>query len=428
MTMKNIKLSLSLLIVSILAACGGGGPSDSTTTAVAPVIKQALPLYETSYENKTRLATDSVFIPAAFNIPGLVLPTNAGFSARTLSWADFFQDGSYVAFSALTRWTGAYAPPTNPDKWPDAPAYAVFVRQKADGTWEDVTNLLIKDGIRETCISPGFSHVADLNNDGRPDVYLDCTGLDFLINGVYKPDDQISEQYVILSQPDGSYKVKVAGVGKIYGHGATLADIDNDGNIDVISVDPVANKIPLVLWGKGDGTFTLDNTRFPEETRNKNIYTVEAIKMNGQLKFILSGFSNEVFDPNDWTVIAGNINFGTKIFTYTNGQFVVEKDLTPYIPSVTATGRKYGLALDFLYDNGTLYTRRVSDGYSYVATTKTNIETGNSSIIYEAAGHWHPLIGDKWKLSTDGNFLLAFSTGCNAQVSSVEYCQFKVAK
>ena len=71
--------------------------------------------------------------------------------------------------------------------------------------------------------------ISDLNNDGYPDIYI---GNDFFEN-----------DYLYINQKNGSFKEIISNDGNFVGHtshssmGNDIADIDNDGWSDIISLD-----------------------------------------------------------------------------------------------------------------------------------------------------------------------------------------------
>jgi hypothetical protein len=292
-----------------------------------------------------------------------------------------------------------------------------------------VTNTLIKDRIQSTCITPSFLHVADLNSDGKPDVYVACTGIDFTIDGVWT-DEQLSSQYVVLSQSDGSYKIKELDVGKLYGHNAALADIDGDGKTDVLSTDPVNHRKPVILWGVGDGTFTLDTTRFPSDTFGKGIFSIEAIPIDGKINVFLSGITAQSmaaeFQQVEWAVES---SYGTKILRYANGRFETANDFSATVPKDPQTGREYGAVLNVVYDSGFFYILREVNSYADMAIVKTNATTGESSILQKTGA-----VAGLMKFTSNGTLVMSMS-GCPIN-SATSYwssgqefdCKLQIAK
>jgi hypothetical protein len=354
-----------------IACTGAGGTAAKTVVLTVP-----MPVRATSYENKNDIALDDPKLPNLQDIPGVTLESGEqNIGQRGVAFADFLQEGAFSAITASTFYKNVF-PGSNPDKWPDSPGKLYFLRKDASGKWTDVTSQLIKTPSERTiCVSPGFIEIADMNKDGRPDAVISCTGPDFTINGVF---DDSSLQYAVLSQPDGSYRVVMLGVPSIYAHQVALADIDGDGNVDILSVDTGRFRTPIVLWGNGDGTIRVDTTRFPTDMSQKAIYGIRAIPINGKINVVVSG--------NPTGAQAGppaSNEYGTKVLQYINGRFEVVNDLSAGIPKVSSTGLSYALALDAIYKGGYYYFLRVNSNYTGSAIIKTDATSGASTLLTE---------------------------------------------
>ncbi|MBB3178822.1 VCBS repeat-containing protein [Variovorax sp. Sphag1AA] len=362
-----------------LRCTGAGGDATASAQLVVP-----MPVLPTSYENKNSIALDDPTIPSMFGMGLNPEPGEQNFSQRAVGFADFLQEGAFSAVAYSTLYKGVDTDGSNPNKWPDAPAKLYFLRKNSQGRWTDVTSTLVKDAAsRYTCVTPGFVQIADLNNDGRPDVFTGCTGPDYQFVSQGSAWQDLSAQHVLLSQSDGTYKVVQLPIAPIYGHQASLADVNGDGNVDILSTDTSAaaggHRKPLVMWGHGDGTFTPDYTAFPADTQNMSIYGLVAIPVNGKLNVLLSGnpAGSHAADPSD---------YGTKVLQFASGAFQYVNDLSAGIPKVSATGLSFGLMLDAIYKDGFLYTSRVSFDYAYEGYIKTDFATGQSVVLKERTG------------------------------------------
>jgi hypothetical protein len=371
---------------TITATSGSiSGNSTLTVTVASSATGGAVkPVYPTSYENKNNIVMDNPQVPDLPTMGITMEPGEMGINTRSIAFADFTQSGSYSAIVFSNIYKNAYpALEAGLGTVPDSPSKIYFLQKNASGNWTDITSTLIKDlTTRYTCVSPSFVEIADINNDGKPDAYLACTGTDFA--GANSGASSLSSQFEILSQPDGSYTVTALPNLTIYGHQAALADIDRDGNVDILTVDSELDSNgnplnPFILWGHGDGTFTRDLTRFPAEMTGKQIFGVRAIPVSGKINVIVSGFSDASY------AVQPTNGYGSKVLHYSNGAFQNVLDLTPGIPNVTATGLQYGLGLDFVYDAATnaYYVIRVDPGYSWSALVKTDATTGASTILNE---------------------------------------------
>ncbi|MFZ4699253.1 MAG: FG-GAP repeat domain-containing protein [Candidatus Methylumidiphilus sp.] len=377
-----------------ILTCMGIGGTDSKSVFLTVPMK----VFGTSYENKNNIVLDDPRLPHLSDIPGVIKETGEqDIGERAVAFADFMQEGGFSAITTTTFYRNVF-PGSNPGKWPDSPAKLYLLRKNTTGTWIDVTSQLIKtNGERYMCVSPGFIEVADLNNDGKPDAAISCTGPDFTINGVF---DDKSVQYVVLSQPDGSYKVVELGIAPIYAHQVALVDIDGDGNVDILSVDPGHFFTPIVLWGKGDGTFRVDSSRFPSDMYQKAIYGIRAIPVNGKINILVSG--------NPVGAQAGGSSpsdYGTKVLQYTNGAFQYVTDFSNAIPKVASTGLVYGLALDAIYKDGAYYFLRVNGDYTGSSIVRTNAITGTSTLLTEVVRGNNSDTSGILKLDSRNNFI-----------------------
>ena len=335
--------------VTYTITCTGDGDSAIQSA----LVMTPFPVYKTSYENKVNVELESYILPEngpwrLDNILGDVndewknspmvngLKSVQGFSPRSIAFADFLHNGTQVAIVSNTGFKNIY-PEANKNNWPDAPGKLYFVQQDSvTKKWTDISSKLFKSSAdRVSVVSPGFFQVADLNNDGKPDVYIAGWGPDYpLANNDWSVLQ--SDSYVVLSQPDGSYKTAVLQINKFFAHQSSLADINGDGNVDIITVNNDFTSLkhyqqkPMVLWGHGDGTFSVpDENVFPSDTVDKPIFGLTVMPIDGQLNVVLSG-GNPNSSDNQWVPS----NYGTKVLQFLDGKFQVVQDLTGSIPNV----------------------------------------------------------------------------------------------
>jgi uncharacterized protein involved in high-affinity Fe2+ transport len=394
--MQRTQYALTVLLCSILAACGGGGSDTQTAAPVqqAPVQQapavQPLHVYATSYENKNSIPFSAT--AGAMNSFRKVEATEHAMNERTVSYADFFQNGTYSAFAVSTNLTGEVA---------DKQGYIYFFKRNAQGAWEDHSAQLMPNSeARKVCISPSFTEVADFNKDGKPDVFIACAGHDYEMptRTAATTQEELNiwsqdTQRVVLSQPNGTYKVvEIPGIA--YGHKASAADINADGNVDVVvSADP-----PYMLMGNGDGTFYRDNSIIGNTPRGYTDYGVTLIPIDGRID-----------------IIRGNDN----ITTWTKGmRGGFDWSTTKVFPTQysTRTAAKYQMPLDVIYSNGSFYFNTVVFGVSNSdewAVFKYSADTLQAQQIYSFINNYDTTFKSySSQLKLDNGYLVAYTAGC----------------
>lgn len=235
-----------------------------------------------SYENKTA-ALASIgpqAIPQTGNLPG--------WNTVAYAFGDFFQDGSYSMVSHTQESDNAANYPSGPPT-----GHIKFWKKDSAGSWVDRTSDILKDN--NGCILSRKAVVADFNNDGMPDVYFACSGFDKApFDGEY--------QRVLLSDSQSRIYTNTQIPVKGYTHGASAADIDHDGNVDIVVADMLGtgSKIPIyALKGDGKGSFRVDYTLFdrPEINWQANgpFFNIEMIDFEGAGRFdvIVGGIETE---------------------------------------------------------------------------------------------------------------------------------------
>ena len=185
-----------------LAACGPGGSDTGSVSSSSA----ALAVQATSYANKNVAGLTNTAVPVDAIAGVLLVPTSVTFG-------DFFQEGAYSAFVVSTA------------------GQAYFLRwQSASSTWVDGSATLFGTGARNTC-NATYAITADFNADGKPDVFLSCSGL--------------SNQLIFLSS--GSSYVRTDPGIALDGNRAAAADINGDGALDLVVTDK--NATPQIWKG-----------------------------------------------------------------------------------------------------------------------------------------------------------------------------------
>lgn len=231
--MKFLQIFVVFLFSLMQLGCGGGGGSSSSSNeATNPSVPMPLSVATSSYANKNGIALD---VP---QIPSITTTSPVGSSiAESLTFGDFFQDGTFSAFVAVSQ--------------SGASAKAYFLKKSASGVWEDATTTLLND--RGVCQTVVQSITADFNADGKPDVYVVCGGV-----GAFK-------QVLFVSQANSStYLRQETSFTLQQSWGAAAGDIDGDGDIDLVVTN---NGQAIVLMNDGTktgaGSLTKDLSRIP---------------------------------------------------------------------------------------------------------------------------------------------------------------------
>ena len=230
MNLMSLKTTRNILIflLPVLAACGGGGGGSTTTTTA----------YDTFFETPLQFDTTTFSITAV---------------------GDFNNDG-LEDLVATSLGSGTLATPVG-----------VPIRiytQTGAGTFVDSTSTLIAGTIPETVVARHIE-VADFNGDNIDDIYIGSHGLEL---GTPDQTKWHEQDVFLLSDPSNGNKLTdvmttnmptVTAGGRAnthswYTHGLDTADIDGDGDIDLV-INAVWSGAH-VFKNNGAGTFALDTT------------------------------------------------------------------------------------------------------------------------------------------------------------------------
>jgi hypothetical protein len=380
--MNYIKYTAIACSIFSLVACGGGG-SNSDTPIVPPNIVP-IAVFGTSYENKNSIKFDQTQVPGVRNLEiPKIYSDELDSNERSVTFGDFLQEGKYSAFVSSMRATNKYGIANLPDE----PGVAYFLSQDARGVWRDRTSELLKTKAdRTTCVSASYSITADFNNDGKPDVYISCSGVDndfhnFGFSMAELIKIKSSNQILFLSQSNGTYK-RTEVPFNIYSHQASAADINGDGNVDIVTINVFGNSIfhdsnsgvdsVSVLLGNGDGTFKQDTTIIPKSASMEDLnvmWNLYLIPIDGRLDLILSKEKFTIWVKGDKK---RGFDWGS-----------LKKFVMPYSNS---RGTRYSTALDVVYDNGYFYFHVTSEwaeeGVEW-AIIKYSTDAVDASVIYK---------------------------------------------
>ncbi|MGD0346179.1 MAG: VCBS repeat-containing protein [Terracidiphilus sp.] len=237
----------------------GGGSSATTTPTSTSYVPQAthwpaaVPNAPTSYKN--------------FKEIGLTPQTLPQFGDAR-AYGNFGSSGSFGLFITVLRYSTSMTP-AEAANYPSA--YYIY-NDSPQGTFTQVTNPL---GGANHCIHPRKALVADFNGDGKPDIFVACHGYDA---SPYPGE----ENTLLLSQPDGTYKVSNPSSEVGYFSSASAADVNGDGLPDVLVSNWENTTYPIHwLLNQGNGVFTTSYDGLPQGLAGKQFLTLELVDVNG---------------------------------------------------------------------------------------------------------------------------------------------------
>lgn len=237
-----------------------------------------------------------------------------------------------------------------------------FWAKQADGSFIRNTTLLPQS---DGCMHPRKPIVADFNGDGRPDVFVACHGYD----ASPFPGER---NKVVLSQADGSYRISDASSDVGFWHGASAADLNGDGKIDVVLVNNFDPDRALAMINDGNGRFTREAvSRMPRSMRNQGgFFSIELADVNedGRLDLIVGGHEFE----NAPTAIF--LNPGSNDFSSVNPTIVPAVPNEGVVLDFTLTGTGAGRTLWVVRTSGgdgSFYQSRTVQRVAYPSMSST---------------------------------------------------------
>ena len=137
-------------------------------------------------------------------------------------------------------------------------------------------------------VHPRKALPGDFNGDGRPDIFVLDHGYD------HEPFPG-AHPYALLSSPNGYVQAEgLAGVTGFH-HGGASADIDADGDLDVLVTDNFTR--PFFFVNDGAGSFAWDTTRV-HGIEHTGIFTAELVDVDrdGYVDLLAAGHEYDGFD------------------------------------------------------------------------------------------------------------------------------------
>lgn len=239
-----------------LACTGAGGTvSKSLELTVAPK------LWATSYQNFKTIG----LTPQSLRYPQ---------TGNARAYADFSGQGTLDLIALVPEYDAAK--PVSEAK----PAPIRFWSRQSDGAY--VSNPALPELMG--CIHPRKALVSDYNGDARPDAFIVCHGYD-------APPYPGERNRLVLSQAAGGYQARDAAPDVSFWHGGAAADIDGDGDVDVVAVSFFDPEHAVTFLNDGSGNFRREApSRFPTGLGDAyNSLEIVDVDEDGKLDVLLGG-------------------------------------------------------------------------------------------------------------------------------------------
>jgi hypothetical protein len=413
--MKIIFTKCLLWILLTLAGCGGGGGAGID----AKVTPTPLGVLASSYENKNlqiaALDASQIRVISADSAQWAQVP-------ESLAFGDFFQEGQFSAFVAANRNDGSAG-------------RAYFLKKNDVGVWIDASSDLLGSVTdRNLCAKVVQAISADFNADGKPDVYVACGGTNSMRQVFFM--SRSGSGQTAYDRQETSFDLQ--------SWGAAAADIDADGDIDLVVTDS-GGTLALMNNGskQGASSFAKDMTgRVPANgggqsfpTLHRRVFLIPQVNANPDL--VITGTGAGI---NSTAIYLKNNNLsGTQGRFYVNpstGVSAMFEDklingvAVKFYDVVAANQSLYVLAKNVGVELASAATDMVVLKYesaSMISSTNTllNLQGGNNGVLPLPSYPYAPTDGfiSQFKINTSGR-LVAFDGAC---VNNFQRCAFDIA-
>jgi FG-GAP-like repeat len=334
-------LGLAAFALALLDGACGSPPTSPRPAESTPASSSPAGISSSSYANFKEIGLVPQKLPPGWNC--------------TRAYGNFTGGGPFDLFRAIATYE-----PTRPIDQATPSRFEFYTKQPNGSYVLNTTVMPQTDG----CIHPRKAIVADFNNDGRPDVFVACHGYD-------APPYPGERNKVVLSQANGTYSVSDASPDSGFNHGASAADLDGDGYVDVVVADVNTPARGYVLLNDRTGHFRRELApRLPPAIRGGNYFSVELVDvdMDGRLDLIMGG--------HEWqrapTVVF--INPGSNNFSSATPVVIPGVPGNGVVLDFSLTGAGSARTLWFLRTSGgdgTFYEGRVLQRVDYASLAST---------------------------------------------------------
>ena len=180
-----------------------------------------------------------------------------------------------------------------------------YALSNGDGTFANPVALPL-GGVLGCALNYGAT--GDINGDGKTDMVFGFGGCgtgDFTSDGYF----------TLLNNGDGTYTPSFTALGSTSIYSVSLADMNNDGKLDLVALAAGTNDTVEIIPGNGDGTFATANLMNPWEDANIYGVTVGDYNSDGKQDLTLFGY----VESRGLLLLQGNGDF-----TFTPGPSTLE--------------------------------------------------------------------------------------------------------